>query len=184
MPSLTDLIPWPYRIAAVALLIAAVAGFGWIKGAEHGRAEFDRYKAAEAAQTVILTKTLTQTVAKVEVQYRDRIKTIYEHGLTLKGNASDYLPPSVATLYLPRGFVRLRNAAATGNDPGPADQRDTADSGTNLAAAGQADIADLTALRACRAQVMEWADLYASVQRDVNGATPAWIGAMKADWAK
>lgn len=43
---LTALIPAPYRILALILLALALVGFGWVKGAQHGEARLDAFKAA------------------------------------------------------------------------------------------------------------------------------------------
>lgn len=34
------LIPWPYRLLALALLAVTLIGFGWVKGAEHVQAQW------------------------------------------------------------------------------------------------------------------------------------------------
>lgn len=43
-----SIIPLPYRIAAIGILIAAAVFFGWVKGVTHEQAEFDAYKQKEA----------------------------------------------------------------------------------------------------------------------------------------
>lgn len=47
---LTNLIPAPYRWLALALLMAAVYGFGWMKGAQHGEGKLEQYKLAEQVE--------------------------------------------------------------------------------------------------------------------------------------
>lgn len=39
MPFLTALVPLPYRILAIALALAALFGFGFLKGAQHEQAK-------------------------------------------------------------------------------------------------------------------------------------------------
>ena len=36
-----SLIPWPYRLLALAALAVALIGFGWVKGAGHVQARWD-----------------------------------------------------------------------------------------------------------------------------------------------
>jgi len=36
-----SVIPWPYRLLALAALGVALVGFGWIKGAGHVQAQWD-----------------------------------------------------------------------------------------------------------------------------------------------
>ena len=45
MLSLLSAFPFPYRILVIALLIAAVFGYGWIKGAQHGEAKLSAFVA-------------------------------------------------------------------------------------------------------------------------------------------
>ena len=47
MNLLLNLVPLPYRLLALAALAAALMGFGWVKGAEHGEAKLNAYKVAE-----------------------------------------------------------------------------------------------------------------------------------------
>jgi hypothetical protein len=43
------LVPLPYRLIGLALLSLALWGFGWVKGAQHGEARLDAYKATQDA---------------------------------------------------------------------------------------------------------------------------------------
>lgn len=58
---LTALIPAPYRWLALALLAAALVGFGWLKGAEHGERRLEQHKLAEQVQ---INKGLKAAAAK------------------------------------------------------------------------------------------------------------------------
>lgn len=46
---MTRLIPWPYRLLAMALLAAALFGAGWVKGMQHGAADHAEFSARVAA---------------------------------------------------------------------------------------------------------------------------------------
>lgn len=45
------LIPWPYRLLALAALGVALVGFGWVKGAGHIQAQWDAAIQQQALQT-------------------------------------------------------------------------------------------------------------------------------------
>ena len=51
MSALFNLIPLPYRILALIALAAALMGFGWVKGAEHGEAKLNEYQLQVQANT-------------------------------------------------------------------------------------------------------------------------------------
>lgn len=57
---LTALIPAPYRALALALLAAALVGFGWVKGAGHVQ---DKWDAAEGARAQAVTEAVLARVA-------------------------------------------------------------------------------------------------------------------------
>lgn len=48
------MIPWPYRLLALVLLVAALLGFGWIKGAEHVQAQWDAAVQQQTLQATVV----------------------------------------------------------------------------------------------------------------------------------
>ena len=50
MTALLGLVPMPYRLLALALLAAAIFGYGWLKGANHVEAKFAAFQAEVAAE--------------------------------------------------------------------------------------------------------------------------------------
>lgn len=58
--NLTALIPAPYRALALALLAAALVGFGWVKGAGHVQ---DKWDAAEGTRAQAVTEAVLARVA-------------------------------------------------------------------------------------------------------------------------
>ena len=130
-----SLIPWPYRLLALAALGIALFGFGWIKGAGQVQAQWD---AATAAQQQALAKAqIRQAEATVQVvtKYVDRIQIVREKGDTLIQEIPVYVPVQAdAACAVHRGFVSLHDAAAAGELPEPARAADAPAEGLALSA--------------------------------------------------
>lgn len=113
-----SLIPWPYRLLALAALGIALFGFGWIKGASHVQTQWD---AATAAQQQALAQVQTrqaQATVQIVTQYVDRIQVVREKGDTLIQEIPVYVPVQAdAACTFHRGFVSLHDAAAAGELP-------------------------------------------------------------------
>lgn len=58
-------IPWPYRLLAIAALGAALLGLGWLKGAEHVQAQWDAAVQKQALQEARLREQQAQATVKV-----------------------------------------------------------------------------------------------------------------------
>ena len=120
-----SVIPWPYRLLALAALGVALVGFGWIKGAGHVQAQWDAAVRERQAQATV----------KVVTQYVDRIRVVREKGDTIIKEVPVYVPVQAdAACTINRGFVRLHDAAAAGELPEPARDADAAAAGLALSA--------------------------------------------------
>lgn len=83
MGFLTALVPLPYRLIALALLVAGAGSFGWVKGAAHVEKSFDIYRSQQeattaraAAKAAQLTTDLKARAAELEKIKNDEIKAI------------------------------------------------------------------------------------------------------------
>ncbi|MGN7105173.1 hypothetical protein ACTHR6_26400 [Ralstonia holmesii] len=124
------------RAAAIVALLAVVAGFAW--WATHSyTAAVDRAEKAETAASELRTQLKNARGATVTVtQYVDRERVIRLKGDTIVKEVPRYVPIEAdAACAVPRGFVRLHDAAAAGAvpDPHPGDA-DAAPSGVALSA--------------------------------------------------
>ena len=113
-----SVIPWPYRLLALAALGIALFGFGWLKGARHVQAQWDAATAVQQlAQAQVQTRQAQATV-QVVTRYVDRIQIVREKGDTLIQEIPVYVPVQAdAACTVHRGFVSLHDGAAAGELP-------------------------------------------------------------------
>ena len=130
-----SVIPWPYRLLALAALGIALVGFGWIKGASHVQARWDAAIQQQALQTAAIRERQAQASVKVVTQYVDRVRVVREKGDTIFKEVPVYVPVQAdAACTINRGFVRLHDAAAAGELPEPARDADATAAGIALSA--------------------------------------------------
>lgn len=131
-----SVIPWPYRLLALAALGVALVGFGWIKGASHVQAQWVAAIQQQALQTAASRERHAQATVKVVTQYVDRVRIVREKGDTIFKEVPVYVPAQAdAACTINRGFVRLHDAAAAGELPEPARDADAAPAGIALSSA-------------------------------------------------
>lgn len=130
-----SVIPWPYRLLALAALGLALVGFGWVKGAGHVQAQWDTAAQKQALQAAAVGEEQAQATVKVVTQYVDRVRVVREKGDTIIKEVPVYVPVQAdAACTINRGFVRLHDAAADGALPEPARDTDAAAAGIALSA--------------------------------------------------
>ena len=115
------MIPWPYRLLALAALGVALIGSGWIKGASQVQAQWDAAVQQQTLQAAVARERQAQTTVKVVTEYVDRVRVVREKGDTIIKEVPVYVPVQAdAACTINRGFVRLHDAAAAGELPEPA----------------------------------------------------------------
>ena len=130
-----SVIPWPYRLLALAALGVALIGFGWVKGASHVQSQWDASIQQQALQVTAIRERQAQATIKVVTQYVDRVHVVREKGETIIKEVPVYVPVQAdAACTINRGFVRLHDAAAAGDLPEPARDADAAAAGIALSA--------------------------------------------------
>lgn len=148
MGALSVLIPWPYRLLAMAAFAVALVGFGWVKGAGHVQAEWDTATGKQALQVAVVKQRQAEATVKVVTKYVDRVKVVRETGDTIIKEVPVYVPIEAdAACVLHRGFVRLHDAAAQGVVPEPAGNSDAAPAGVALSAVAGTVAENYTACR-------------------------------------
>ncbi len=130
-----NVIPWPYRLLALAALGLALVGFGWVKGADHVQAQWDTAVQQQALRATAVREEQAQATVKVVTEYVDRIRVVREKGDTIIKEVPVYVPVQAdAACTINLGFVRLHDAAAAGALPEPARDADAAAAGIALSA--------------------------------------------------
>jgi len=162
-----SVIPWPYRLLALAVLGVALVGFGWIKGASHVQAQWDAVVQQQTVQVAAVRERQAQATVKVVTQYVDRVRIVREKGETIIKEVPVYVPVQAdAACTINHGFVRLHDAAAAGELPEPARDADAASAGIALSAVA----GTLTAnYQTCHENAVQ----LRALQEWARGATPA-----------
>ena len=122
-----SVIPWPYRLLALAALGLTLVGFGWVKGAGHVQAQWDATVQQQALQATAVREEQAQATVEVITQYVDLVRVVREKGDTIIKEVPVYVPVQAdAACTINRGFVRLHDAAAANALPEPARDADAA----------------------------------------------------------
>ena len=144
------------RAVAIVVLLAVAAGLAWW-ATDRYIAAVDRAEKAETTANALRTQlTNIQSATVTVTQYVDRERVIREKGETIIKEVPRYVPIQAdAACVVPRGFVRLHDAAAAGavpdSDPGDAD---AAASGVALSAVAGTVAGNYTDSHANSAQLM------------------------------
>ena len=113
-----SLIPWPYRLLALAALGIALVSLGWLNGASHVQAQWEAATAAQQLAQAQMQIRQAETTIQVVTRYVDRIQVVREKGDTLIQEVPVYVPVQAdAACTVHRGFVSLHDAAAAGELP-------------------------------------------------------------------
>ena len=87
-----SVIPWPYRLLALAALGLALVGFGWVKGAGHVQAQWDTAVQQQALQAAAVREEQAQATVEVITEYVDRVRVVREKGDTIIKEVPVYVP--------------------------------------------------------------------------------------------
>ena len=157
--------PWYVR----ALVAVAAGAVIYLLGMRHGervagQAHID-YISAQAAQSVKIAQAQAKVIVETQIKYVDRIKTIYTRGETIEKQVPIYITAdddSACTINT--GFVRIHDAAWTGEPPGSATSADREPAGIPLAEVAETEAYNATTCRAWREQALGLREFYAKIQ--------------------
>lgn len=99
MSFLTNLIPLPYRILAIALLVAAVWGHGYLKGSESGQEKLDKVTDQIQSERDKQALKTGQTIADDKRKINDTVSVFHQNLAAItdywmrKPKAAPVVPP-------------------------------------------------------------------------------------------
>lgn len=128
----------PFATLLAALLLAALAVIGWQR---HQTAELSSRLARAQADTfaALFDASTARLDVKIVTRYVDRVRVVHDTTQTLQREIPSYVTPATDRAFpLPRGFVRLHDAAAAGVLPSPA--RTTDATASDVTASHAADV--------------------------------------------
>ncbi|TWI65161.1 hypothetical protein IP91_02568 [Pseudoduganella lurida] len=158
-------IPAWLRWAFIAAAAAAFYFLGKLDGAmQAGQAHTD-YVIAQATHAVAVSRAQQHVVVRTEIEYRDRIKTVYVRGEEIEKLVPVYVTRDDDRRFgVNAGFVRSYNAAWRGEPAGAADDADREPAGIPLSDVAEADAHNATACHAWREQALGWREFYAGLK--------------------
>lgn len=172
-------LPWWAKWAALAMLLAAVYGTGRLHEARRGADAHAEYVAKQAARAVVIIKKQVETVTVVQTKYVDRIQKIYVQGATIETSIPTYIKPADDDRFgVNVGFVRIIDAAWSGDPDGPGADSDREPAGIPISAIASVEAGNATSCRVWREQAIGWREFYARQQVVVNGRAGEWAAAV------
>lgn len=137
IPFLGSVVPLPYRILAIVLLVIAVAGFGYVKGYSHAENKYELEKAKFLADSERTYNELLIKKNKVDIQvvteYLEK-KVYITKWRERNVSVIDEIP--VRTVCdLPNGWVHIHNSSANGLHADTTSAADGTPSGINTSEA-------------------------------------------------
>lgn len=169
MSLLTFVLPWWARAGLLALLGALVFMLGQLHGERVAGQRHLDYVTAQVAQTTRIAQAQTKVVIETQVKYVDRIKTIYKQGEVIEKQVPIYVTAADnAGCSVNAGFVRLHDAAWSGDVAGAAADSDREPAAVSLAAVAETNAANATACRAWREQALGWREFYERLKATTN----------------
>lgn len=164
--------PWA-RWLVLAVAFAFVFMFGQMRGERVAGQRHIDYVTAQAGQTIKIAKAQQIVVTKTEIEYRDRIQKIYVKGDVIEKEIPTYVTQTDnARCTINAGFVRIHDAAWSGEPAGSAAESDREPAGVSLAEAAEVGAHNATACLAWREQALGLRDFYQKLKLATN-APPA-----------
>ncbi|AOS18631.1 hypothetical protein BRM08_23985 [Xanthomonas oryzae pv. oryzae] len=151
-------------IILLALIAVLVGGCVW-QEQRVGTARQDRDAALQAKRQAEAERDSAKTSTTVVTQYVDRVQVVREAGAIITREIPIYVTQKAdAACAIPAGFVRLHDAAATGNPAGPpAGDPDAPAAGITLSAVASTVVDNYTSCHATAAQLsalQDWIELH------------------------
>lgn len=113
-------------VAAAVLILCLAASHlvAWQRGANHVRAQWDAERSQAVTQAAGVKAEQAEVTARVVTRYVDRVRLVRAPAERIIQEIPTHVPTTACPL--PGGFRLLHDAAARGDDPGPAGGLDAA----------------------------------------------------------
>ena len=121
-----SMIPLPYRLLGLGLILVGVFTFGYMKGNAYAEAELQRFAAESSKKVAELEKKNSEISGKVVTEYVDRTNTIREKEYVYRDVAQKSVPSQSV---LSNGWVFTHDASATNGDADATRSSDASPSG-------------------------------------------------------
>lgn len=131
----------PYALLArwvvIGLLCAALFGYGWVKGNEHGTQKLTDYQGKQAVEGNKIIVKQGEVTVRETTKYLDRVKLVEGATTTIEREVIKYVDskPLAMACALDALWVRLHDSAAAGSVPPPASGDDESPGGISAAEA-------------------------------------------------
>jgi len=123
----------PWKLIGILAIVASAFVGGCRHGAKSVTAKWDTERAESEIKLQQLAAKQAQTTTQVVTQYVDRVKVVKQRGADIVKEVNVYVPVQAdVACTVPRGFVRLHDAAAEGVVPDAPNLADAAPSGVAL----------------------------------------------------
>ena len=170
MSLLNVVLPWWARWLVLASAAAAFGTICYNKGEQVKGEEHLAYIAEQAQRAIKIAKAQQVIVTQTQIKYVDRIKTVYAKGETIEKQVPIYITPAdIARFAVNAGFVRLYDAAWSGDAPGSAADSDRESAGVSLAQVAETDAFNAAACHAWREIALGQRQFYDEL-RNLHGA--------------
>lgn len=142
--------------AALAVIAGLIFSIGWLNGASHEQANQKAQDEARLRAAFEQGQELGTVRDKVVTEYVERVKVVEKAGKTIIKEIPVYVTAEAdRACTVPAGFVRVHDAAATGEPlPGPAGAADAAPAGIALSTVAGTVVDNYTSCRAIREQLI------------------------------
>ncbi|MEA9491639.1 hypothetical protein [Xanthomonas campestris] len=149
-------------VILLALIALLVGGCVW-QEQRVSTAQRERKQALDAKAAAIAERDSAKASTKIVVEYVDRVQIVREAGATITREIPIYVTQKAdAACAIPAGFVRLHDAAATGQPAGPSTgDPDAPAAGITLSAVAGTVADNYTSCHATAAQLsalQDWID--------------------------
>ncbi|WP_211441377.1 hypothetical protein [Collimonas humicola] len=169
MNLLKEILPWWVRWLALVSVAAVFGTICYNKGKQHEGEKHIAYVNQQAEHSIKIAKAQQIVVTKTQIKYVDRIKTIYIKGETIEKQVPIYITQTDNVRFaVNAGFVRLYDAAWSGEDPGPAADSDREPAGVSLAQVAAVEAGNAASCRAWRELALGLREYYAHLQVTTN----------------